>query len=309
MIIHKGIKDSSVKSPVVTMGIFDGVHTGHKLLLSHLKEKAEETGGESVVITFSPHPRLVLEKDHRNLVFLTTTDEKIRLLEAEGIDHLILIDFTLEFSRIEACEFIKDYLIGRLHAKHLIVGYDHHFGRQGSGNFETIKQCSAAMDFRVEKVEGLMTGKGAVSSTMIREALLSGKPEEAKTLLGYSYSITGEVVEGRKLGRSIGYPTANIRTDVHKLIPSNGVYATEVIAQEKKYPGMLSIGTNPTVNSSGNERSIEVHIIGFNGNLYGEDITLTFRKRLRDEQKFSDIGKLAEQMDLDRADTLKLFRE
>lgn len=309
MILHKGFNGLNIKSPVVTLGIFDGVHTGHKSLLLQLTKKAKEIDGESVAIIFSPHPRLVLEKDHLNLFFLTTMDEKIKLLEGSGIDHLIVIDFDKAFSRIEACDFIRDYLAGRLHTRHLIVGYDHHFGRKGSGDFETIQMCAEKLDFTVERVAGFETGKGPVSSTQIREALLSGRIEEAGQLLGYAYSLTGQVVEGRKLGRYIGYPTANIKTDPHKLIPANGVYATEVLSGGRNYPGMLSIGTNPTVNSAADMRSIEVNILDFEGDIYGETITVSFIKRLRDERKFETVQKLAAQMAVDKADTLRIFRK
>lgn len=309
MIVHKGFENLNIKTPVVTLGIFDGVHTGHKMLLNHLISRAKEVNGESVVITFSPHPRLVLEKNNLNLVFLSTPQEKIRLLESSGIDHLIIIDFNTHFSRIEACDFIRDYLAGKLHARHLIVGYDHHFGRKGSGDYNTIRQCAAEMDFTVEKIDEFKTSIGTVSSTLIREALLTGRLEEALLLLGYDYLLTGQVIEGKKLGRSIGYPTANIKADPHKLIPANGVYATEVNAGGKNYPGMLSIGTNPTVNKGRNQRSIEVNILGFTGDLYGETITVTFRKRLRDEKKFDNVEELAAQMAIDREHTLRLFRE
>lgn len=307
MIIHREYKNRDIRSPVVTLGIFDGVHRGHRMLLDHLIERAGETGGESVVITFFPHPRLVLEKDNHNLTFLTTPDEKKILLAKAGIDHLIVIDFSREFSRTDACDFLRDILVGSIGAKHLIVGYDHHFGRRGAGDFDTILQCTGLPDFRVEKVPPLMTEAGAVSSTLIRDALLKGRLDYANSLLGYNYSVTGPIVEGKKIGRSIGFPTANIRPESHKLIPANGVYAVDVKTGNGTYPGMLSIGTNPTVSREKGLRTIEVHILNFDSDIYGETITVVFRKRLRDEVRFKSIDQLAAQMERDKADTLELF--
>lgn len=307
MIIHREYKNRDIRSPVVTLGIFDGVHRGHRMLLDHLIERAGETGGESVVITFFPHPRLVLEKDNHNLTFLTTPDEKKILLAKAGIDHLIVIDFSREFSRTDACDFLRDVLVGSIGAKHLIVGYDHHFGRRGAGDFDTILQCTGLPDFRVEKVPPLMTEAGAVSSTLIRDALLKGRLDYANSLLGYNYSVTGPIVEGKKIGRSIGFPTANIRPESHKLIPANGVYAVDVKTGNGTYPGMLSIGTNPTVSREKGLRTIEVHILNFDSDIYGETITVVFRKRLRDEVRFKSIDQLAAQMERDKADTLELF--
>lgn len=307
MIIHSEYKNRDIRSPVVTLGIFDGVHRGHRMLLDHLIERAGETGGESVVITFFPHPRLVLEKDHHNLTFLTTPDEKKILLAKAGIDHLIVIDFSREFSRTDACDFLRDILVGSIGAKHLIVGYDHHFGRRGAGDFDTILQCTGLPDFRVEKVPPLLTEAGAVSSTLIRDALLKGRLDYANSLLGYNYSVTGPIVEGKKIGRSIGFPTANIKPEPHKLIPANGVYAVDVKTGNGTYPGMLSIGTNPTVSREKGLRTIEVHILNFDSDIYGETITVVFRKRLRDEVRFKSIDQLAAQMEIDKADTLELL--
>jgi riboflavin kinase/FMN adenylyltransferase len=309
MVIHYGYEDIVIVTPVVTLGIFDGVHRGHKVLIDCLINRAKETGGESVVITFSPHPRLILEKDHYNLTFLTTFIEKRDLLAKAGIDHLVVLDFSKQFSRMPACVFIKDILAGRIGAKYLIVGYDHHFGRDGEGDFETIKQCSGLHDFRLEKVEGLRSEDRAISSTSIRDALLNGRLDEANSMLGYNYSLTGEIVGGKKIGRSIGFPTANIRTEPHKLIPSNGVYAVEVISEYGNYPGMLSIGTNPTINRENEIRSIEVNILNFDREIYGNSITVIFRKRLRDEIQFDNTDQLAQQMMQDREDTLKLLSE
>ena len=189
-------------------------------------QRAREENGESVVITFSPHPRIVLEQNSKDLTFLTTMGEKKELLEKAGIDHLIIIEFNTAFSKIPACDFIKDILVRKIGTKHLIIGYNHHFGRRGEGDFNTIKQCSEELEFIVEQVQGFHTEEGAISSSSIREALLKGKINEANSWLGYSYSVSGTVIEGRRIGRTIGFPTANIKPDSpNKLIPCNGVYA------------------------------------------------------------------------------------
>lgn len=308
MIIHEGYENLHLIAPVATLGIFDGVHRGHRALLDTLVSRARTGKGESVVITFSPHPRLVLEQNNKNLSFLTTMDEKVVLLEKANVDHLIIIEFNTAFSKIPACDFIKDILVRKIGTKYLIIGYDHHFGRWGEGDFTTIKKCSEEIEFRVEQVQGYHTEEGAISSSSIRDALLKGKIIEANRLLGYSYSVSGIVIEGRKIGRTIGYPTANIKPhSMYKLIPANGVYAVEVKIDEKLYPGMLSIGSNPTVNEDVSLRSIEVHILNFDNEIYGQNISVFFRKRLRDEKRFDNLVQLTEQMGRDKEDTLQLL--
>ena len=308
MIIHEGYEKLNLISPVVTLGIFDGVHRGHRSLLDKLVYRAKETGGDSAVITFHPHPRLVLEKHTADLSFLSTMDEKKALLREAGIDHLIIIEFTPGFSRIKACDFVEEVLLKKIGTRHLIVGHDHHFGYQGKGNFETIKDCAVSMGFRVEQVEGLKTEKGPISSSLIRSALLKGSPEYANQMLGYTYSLIGKVVAGKKIGRKIGFPTANIKPgDRHKLIPADGVYAVEIQIDNSKFRGMLSIGKNPTVNKSKTSRSIEVNIFNFEKDIYGKEIEVAFRYRMRDEKKFSNIDELIKQMEIDRAMTNDLL--
>jgi riboflavin kinase / FMN adenylyltransferase len=308
MIIHEGYEDLDLVAPVATLGIFDGVHLGHRALLDRLVSRAKELKGESVVITFSPHPRIVLQQNKTDLTFLTTMEEKKFLLEKAKVDHLIVIKFDHPFSRITACDFIKDVLVEKIGTKNLVIGYNHHFGRRGEGDFNTIKQCSEALGFVVEQVQGFHTDEGAISSSLIREALLSGRLDEANNWLGYYYSISGTVIEGRRIGRTIGFPTANINPDSpYKLIPASGVYAVEVKVNNKIFPGMLSIGSNPTVNSDKTLRSIEVHILNFDNNVYNKPISAILRKRLRDEKKFADLGALTEQMELDKQVTLRLL--
>jgi len=308
MVIHEGYENLNLINPVATLGIFDGVHRGHMALLDCLVSRATEAGSESVVITFSPHPRLVLEQNNINLSFLSTIEEKKVLLEKANVDHLIVIEFNIRFSKIQACDFIKDILVEKVGTKHLIIGYNHHFGRSGEGDFNTIKRCSEKFDFIVEQVQGFHTEEGAISSSSIREALLKGKLDEANRWLGYSYSVSGTVIEGRKIGHAIGFPTANIKPDSqYKLIPGNGVYAVEVQLDDKVYPGMLNIGSNPTVNEDIRFRSIEVHILNFDKDIYGRNISVIFRKRLRDEKKFDNLKSLTEQMTKDKQDTLQLL--
>jgi riboflavin kinase / FMN adenylyltransferase len=308
MIIHEGYENLKLICPVVTLGIFDGVHSGHKALLDRLVSRAEEVDGESVVITFRPHPRLVLEKESSELRFLSTFEEKILLLDKTGIDHLVIIEFNREFSRIKACDFVREVLISKIRTRHLIVGHDHHFGYRGEGNFETIKDCAESSGILVEQVGGFQYAGGTVSSSMIREELLKGNHGKANELLGYCYSIKGIVIAGKKLGRKLGFPTANIRPiDEHKLVPADGVYAVEVIANKLKYKGMLSIGTNPTVNKDAGERSVEVNIFDFDEDIYGEEIEVIFRFRLRDEKKFDNPGQLSRQMELDKEEALQLL--
>ena len=308
MIIHEGYENLHLIAPVATLGIFDGVHRGHRALLDTLVSRARTGKGESVVITFSPHPRLVLEQNNKNLSFLTTMDEKVVLLGKANVDHLIIIEFNTTFSKIPSCDFIKDILVKKIGTKYLIIGYDHHFGRRGEGDFNTIKKCAEELDFRVEQVQGYHTEEGAISSSSIREALIKGKIDEANSWLGYSYSVSGTVIEGRRIGRTIGYPTANIKpTSRHKLIPANGVYAVEVKIDENLHPGMLSIGSNPTVNEDLSLRSIEVHILNFDNDIYGRNISVFFRKRLRDEKKFDNLTQLTEQMGRDKEYTLRLL--
>ena len=308
MNIHEGYENLTLVTPVVTLGIFDGVHRGHQMLLQSLVKRANEVNGESAVITFSPHPRLVLDKAGSDLSFLTTMEQKKVLLENAGIDHLIIVEFNKKFSMIQACDFVMNVLAEKIGTKHLLVGFNHHFGRKGKGDFNTIKQCTEAIDFKVEQVQGFQTEEGAISSSIIREALLTGRLDDANRWLGYPYFMDGKIVGGRKIGRSIGYPTANIESDYkHKLVPQNGVYAVEVLLDSKRHPGMLSIGSNPTVNSDKNIKTIEVNIIDFNEDIYGRSISVIFRKRIRDEIKFNNTDALARQMSLDKKTVLQLL--
>jgi riboflavin kinase/FMN adenylyltransferase len=270
-------------------------------LLEILRRRAEERGGESVVITFYPHPRQVLNTGKDSLMLLTTPGEKISLLEKSGIDHLVIVEFNADFSNKAACDFIEEILVGKIHARKLIVGFNHQFGKSGSGDYTSVQQCAEKHNLEIEMVDAVAAGSRVVSSSAIREALLSGKLDEANGLLGYPYFIKGLIVEGKKLGRRIGYPTANINvTDSDKLVPANGVYAVEIIIGGSIHKGVMSVGVNPTVNKDSSSRTIEVNIFDFTDDIYGHEVNVIFRHRLRDEMTFENLSDLAAQIEIDK---------
>ena len=307
MMIHFGNDYPSLDKPYVTVGVFDGVHLGHRALLDQLVLKSRQAGRESVVITFEPHPRLVLSGEKSSLSFLSTPEEKKELLGKSGINHLIIMPFTSELAGMDAGQFISTLLTGKIGAGYLLVGYDNHFGKDRSSDFRSIRNHALMHGLETEQVEGIKGPEGFISSTTIREALLSRRLDTANACLGYSYSITGEVVEGRNLGHLLGFPTANIRPPENKLVPADGVYAVETFVGNDKYNGMLSIGVNPTVNKDRMSRSVEVNIFGFSGDLYGQTIKVVFRYWMREEKNFSTTGQLSDQMKLDRIEALRLL--
>ncbi|MBN2862377.1 MAG: bifunctional riboflavin kinase/FAD synthetase [Bacteroidales bacterium] len=308
MIVHNDVEDLKLTNPVVTLGIFDGVHRGHKAIIDRLVSVAGKINGESVVITFHPHPRLVLEKGIENISFLSTIEEKSDLLAKEGVGHLVIIEFNERLSKMRAVDFVKKILVGKIGTKNLIVGYDHHFGYKGEGNYETIISCAGSMGFLVERVPGLQSGNNTISSSLIREALTQGRIEDANKWLGYNYFLRGFIVEGQKIGRKLGFPTANIKASYnYKLVPADGVYAVEVKLYGRKMKAMLSIGHNPTVNAKAAKRSVEVNIFDFDEDIYGKEIEIAFRYRLRDEIKFNNAEELARQMLIDKAHALSLL--
>jgi riboflavin kinase/FMN adenylyltransferase len=310
MRVFEGDIITGINKPVVTLGAFDGVHRGHSMLLSKLREKAAELGGESVVVTFLPHPRLFLGKFNGNISFLTSHEEKLMLLEKAGIDNTVVLRFDDELSSMEACTFVEKILAGRLGMKYLVVGFNHRFGRGGSGDFNEIADCAHRVGFGVERIGSLETDSGVVSSTAIREALGRGDLSLANNMLGYNYFLRGSIVEGRKLGRSIGFPTANISTTfAHKLLPADGVYVVSVQFNGTILHGMANIGHRPTVNTTGEPRSVEVHIFGFSETIYGQSVTLSFMHRLRDEMKFESVDALKEQLSADRRSAMEYLSQ
>jgi len=306
--IYFGHTAFSSNKPVVTIGMFDGVHRGHISLLDHLVKKAADKGVESVVMTFDPHPRIVLSGNDSSLRFLTSLDEKTGLIEKAGIDKLIVIPFSLELSRMPASDFIRKYLVDILGIGHLIMGFDHHFGYRGNGNGSDISEYAARFGFGIDRLQALKQNGKTVSSTFIRELLSSGSLDEANSLLGYPYLLKGSVVEGKKIGRLLGYPTANITPDYsYKLIPADGVYAVEVFLGTEKYKAMLYIGPRPTIEKAGGKKTIEVNIFDFNEDIYGKEITVRFIYRLRGDRKFKSRDQLLRQINNDKAEALRLL--
>ncbi len=291
---------------IITVGTFDGLHIGHQKIIRRMVELAEEHNGETVVVTFFPHPRLVLDEASHNLKFVTTENKKYELLETLGIDHLIIHPFTKEFAITPAEVFIRDFLVDKLHVKLLVVGYDHHFGRNREGNFDHLFKQGIHYGFTVEEIEAQYVDDIPVSSTQVRNALAEGNLRLANRMLGYEYSITGKVVEGNKIGRSIGYPTANIEVeDKYKLIAKEGVYACKVEIDEKLFKGMGNIGTRPTV--ARHDFTTEVHVFDFDKDIYGKTITIYFIDRIRDERKFENMDKLKEQLGKDKLTVKKIL--
>ena len=309
MKVYTNIEDfEEVKNPVVTTGTFDGVHLGHQKIISRLKAAALENNGETVLLTFYPHPRMVLFPDDNELKLLNTQQEKIELLQKYGIDHLIIYPFTKEFSRLTSVEFVRNILVNKIKTKRLIIGYNHHFGRNREGSFEHLKEYGPLYGFEVEEIPAKDIEHIEISSTKIRKALQTGDVKVATTFLGHLYSLNGKVVEGLKLGRTIAYPTANIVVeDKYKLIPADGIYAVKIKQDNVLYGGMLSIGNNPTVVGKG--RSIEVNIFDFDKDIYGQEVTIYFIERLRDEVKFNNLEELKEQLMKDKVNSLKLLTE
>ncbi|MEL7588867.1 MAG: bifunctional riboflavin kinase/FAD synthetase [Prolixibacteraceae bacterium] len=309
MKVYQDISSFQVEKPVVTIGSFDGVHLGHLKIIRRLREIAGETGGESVVFTFFPHPRLILFPGEKNLRLLTTLDEKISLLEKAGVEHLVIYPFTEAFSQLSYNEFIRDILVRQLKIKTLVVGYDHKFGKNREGSFEILRELSSVYNFSVEKLDVLLMDHINVSSTKIRNALQNGDLEKANQYLGYAFRLHGHVIEGQKLGRRIQFPTANIQaSDPYKIIPAYGVYAVYVNAGGNSYRGMMNIGTRPTVSNADN-RSIEVHLIGFEGDLYNQPVEIEFIRKIREERKFGSVEELRAQLEKDKQTVLELLNE
>jgi riboflavin kinase/FMN adenylyltransferase len=293
--------------PVLTMGTFDGFHRGHGKILQTLRERAKELGGESVVMTFWPHPRLVLRPDDLSLSLLSTLDERVALLAKQGIDHLIVCPFTLEFAQMSSNDFIRSVLVEQLKITHLVVGFNHTFGRNREGNFDSLVQCAADCGFGIERVEALVDGPGFISSTKIREALLAGDIETATLSLQRPYSIAGQVIQGKQLGRKLGFPTANMEADLYKLVPKDGVYAVQVAFGEKLWKAMLNIGMRPTIDEPRRDKTIEVHIFDFDQQIYGQRLELRFLKRVRSEHRFDSLEALSQQLVADKAFVLDFF--
>ena len=301
MKVYQGLENfEGVKNAVVTAGTFDGVHLGHQKIISRLKEIAKEIDGETLLITYSPHPRTVLQPDSP-VQLLNSLDEKLDLLEEFGIDHVLVIPFTKEFSRTTSIEFIRDILVNLIHTKKLVIGYDHQFGRNREGSFEHLKECAPLYGFDLEEIQAEDIDNVNVSSTKIRRALVEGEIEKVNSYLGHSYILKGVVVNGKRLGTEIGFPTANISfSQADKLLPKYGVYAVWVDYEGGRAKGMLNIGVRPTVNRENDIPSIEVNIFEEVGDLYGKELQVSFQKRIRDEISFDNLDGLKEQLSKDK---------
>ena len=285
-----------IQNPVVTIGTFDGVHLGHQKILQTLKNEAESVQGESVLLTFYPHPRMVLFPESHGLKLLQTQVEKIDKLEKNGLQNLVVYPFSFEFSRLTALEFVRDILVNKLHVRKIVIGYDHQFGKNREGSIAYLKDIADTYEFEVIEIPAQDIDEVNVSSTKIREALLQGDVQRANMFLGEPYQLSGTVIRGKALGRTIGFPTANIDVNSDlKLIPGIGVYAVEVLVAGQVYRGMLNIGLRPTVVSS-DVVNLEVHILDFHQDIYDKNITVRFMDRVRDEQKFESVEALKEQL-------------
>lgn len=307
MKIYNCIKDfKPVNNPVVTIGTFDGVHFGHQAIFKKMRDEAKKINGETIVITFFPHPRIVLGLDSSNLKFINTQERKVNRIEESGIDHLIVVTFTKQFAALSSYDFIKDLVVKKIKPVILITGYDHHFGKDRSGSFDELTELGIEFGFSVEKVEEQKTHDLTVSSTKIRRLLNTGKVSAANLLLGYEYSITGKVVRGKAIGRDLGFPTANIEiADEFKLIAAVGVYACRISWMGITYRGMSNIGYRPTINFG--DLTIEVNIFDFDEQIYDEQITISFVERMRDEKKFENLEALKTQLVKDKKAALKLL--
>lgn len=295
----KNIKQYNLNTPtVVTIGTFDGVHIGHQKIISRLVNTAKQDGLKSVILTFFPHPRMVLQKE-ANIKLINTIDERYAILESLGLDYLLIKKFTQEFSRLGAEDFVKEILVDKLHAKKVIIGYDHRFGRNRNANIEDLKRFGNQYGFEVEEISAQDIDEVAVSSTKIRNALNEGDIVKANAYLGYNFMLNGTVVKGKGLGKQLGFPTANIHIEEgYKLIPKQGAYMVNSIIDGVLVYGMMNIGVNPTV--SGEGLNVEVHFINFNKDIYNKKIKIELLERLRDEQKFESIEMLKTQLAEDK---------
>ena len=307
MRIYHSIEDfPSDVNTIVTIGTFDGVHKGHQIIINRVNEIAKKQALESVVLTFDPHPRHVIYPDDQELRLIHTLEEKIEALSKTGVQNLVLHKFTKEFSRTESVNFIRDFLVTKLNMKYMVVGFDHHFGKNRQGTFDNLIELSDAYGFKIEKIKPQNIGEVTISSTKIRNAILEGDCKKANAYLSANFSITGKVVQGNKIGSSIGYPTANIEIENQwKILPKNGVYAVKILLKNQQYFGMLNLGNRPSI--SDESFAIEVHLFDFNATIYNEELKIEFIQRIRDEKHFLDLEKLKSQLKIDEINCKQIF--
>jgi riboflavin kinase/FMN adenylyltransferase len=315
MHVHRNIDElPDFLNAVVTIGTFDGVHMGHRQVIQKLKEEAASINGETVIVTFHPHPRKIVSSAILGIRLINTLDERIELLEQLGIDHLVVVPFTELFANQPAEDYIKDFLVARFRPHTIIIGYDHRFGRDRQGDYLLLEQRASVYNYRLQEIPKHILDNISISSTNIREDILHNRIETANKLLGYEFFFSGQVVHGDKLGRQLGYPTANLRIlDDEKITPGNGIYAVyaainkqgAAAKENQRYKGMMSIGFRPTVD--GKKRVVEVNIFDFNETIYGQQLRVYVKKYLREEIKFSSLEKLVQQIDLDKVESLKVL--
>ena len=305
--IRENLKDyNSTKPSVITIGTFDGVHIGHKKIINQLTSISSKNNLISILLSFFPHPKMVLQNDNE-LKLINTIQEKEGLLNSLNLDYLIIKEFTKEFSRLSALEFVRDILVNKLNAKHIIIGYDHHFGRNRTANIEQLKEFGELYDFKVTEILAQDIDDIAISSTKIRKALINGEITLANKFLGYNFFFSGNVVRGNNIGKTISFPTANIKIDApYKLIPKNGVYIVKTTIDNQITFGMMNIGYNPTFN--GKQKSIEIHFINFNKNIYDKTLTIEMILRIRNEIKFNTVDDLKKQLEQDKLSTLNYIK-
>ncbi|MCW5517825.1 bifunctional riboflavin kinase/FAD synthetase [Muriicola sp. Z0-33] len=312
MVIVQSIsKYDKKRATAITIGTFDGVHIGHRKILERLINSAKKRNLQATVLTFFPHPRMVLQKD-AGIKLLNTMEEKALIMEQIGVDYLIIHPFTMKFSRLSATDFVRDILVNSLKTKKVIIGYDHRFGRNRTANINDLVAFGAALDFEVEEIPAQEIDDISISSTKIRNALAEGDINTANSYLGYPYMLTGKVIKGKGLGKKLNFPTANLYVEEqYKLIPKNGVYVVKSIFQGEQIYGMMNIGYNPTVNmekpEEADQKSIEIHFLNFEGNLYDEKLQVQILERIRDEHKFDSLEALKLQLQKDKETSLAII--
>ena len=301
--IREKLENYSSKTPsVITIGTFDGVHIGHRKIINQLTTISSTDNLVSILLSFFPHPKMVLQSNNE-IKLINTINEKQDLLNALNLDFLIIKEFTKEFSRLSALEFVRDILVNKLNAKHIIIGYDHHFGRNRTANIQQLREFGELYDFTVTEILAQDIDNIAISSTKIRKALNNGDIKLANNYLGYNYFFNGTVIHGNNIGQTISFPTANIKIDEsYKLVPKNGVYIVKSFIDNKCIFGMMNIGTNPTFNRK--NQSIEIHFLDFNKNIYNQSLSVEMITRIRSEKKFSSVENLKKQLELDKVTTL-----